>query len=418
MAQATTPVGAVDEPAISLPASSSTAGILANDADRDSTYHLKWIHWNTDRIPIIMQSKNGPCPLIAIMNVLLLREKIKLPSMLEQITADQLLSYLGECLMDCVTSTAPLSESDPKPSCTQPSPRDPPAESEQPSSSDPNIETSAQTKSNEEVATESCSSYKESTQSPTPSTSRSRSNECATSLNDDLRLNLEQNIHDAMEIMPKFKTGLDVNIKFSGISNFEFTPECIIFDLLRIPLYHGWLIDADLSDLKSAIGHLSYNQVVDMIITHKNSTDPTTQTNVLLAEDFLDRTASQLTLFGLNELRSKIRDNEIGILFRNNHFLTLFKRDGQLYTLVTDHGYLTEENVIWESLDSIEGAGRYFNSEFQDAGTAERQISEFRAIDERRRQLENDFLMALSLKEEEEEAVAAAVAASSDGTNC
>jgi hypothetical protein len=27
------------------------------------------------------------------------------------------------------------------------------------------------------------------------------------------------------------------------VSKFEYTPECIIFDLLNIPLYHGWLFD-------------------------------------------------------------------------------------------------------------------------------------------------------------------------------
>lgn len=27
------------------------------------------------------------------------------------------------------------------------------------------------------------------------------------------------------------------------IDDFEFTPECAIFDLLDIPLYHGWIVD-------------------------------------------------------------------------------------------------------------------------------------------------------------------------------
>lgn len=29
------------------------------------------------------------------------------------------------------------------------------------------------------------------------------------------------------------------------ISDFEFTPECAIFDLLDIPLYHGWIVDSE-----------------------------------------------------------------------------------------------------------------------------------------------------------------------------
>lgn len=237
--------------------SASTSGAntstAAEDNDSESTCHLKWIQWNTGKIPIVMQSKNGPCPLIATMNVLLLREKIKLPTMLEQITESQLLTYLGECILDCVSD---------------------------------------EMKEDENVI-----------------------------------LNLEQHIHDAMEILPKLKTGLDVNIKFSGITDFEYTPECIIFDLLRIPLYHGWLIDPDLTELQNAIGGQSYNQLVDCIIAKKNSTEPEDVVQVLIAEEFLERTANQLTQYGLDELKGGIKDNEIGILFRNNHFLTLFKRE-------------------------------------------------------------------------------------------
>ena len=311
---------------LAITASASSTAINQDD-NNESTYHLKWIPWNSDKIPIVMQSINGPCPLIATMNVLLLREKVKLPTMLEQITASQLLTYIGECIMDSV-----------------------PADLE-----------------NDENAL----------------------------------LNLEQNIHDAMEILPKLKTGLDVNIRFTGITDFECTPECIIFDLLRIPLYHGWLVDPNLIELNNAIGTQSYNQLVDNIITNKSSQDPEVSTKILIAEEFLERTASQLTLHGLRELKARIKDNEIGILFRNNHFLTLFKRENEIYTLVTDHGYLTEDNIIWETLDNIEGAGHFYDSNFQTAEVTNRQVSEFNAIDQRQQQMVNDYLIALSLKEEE-----------------
>lgn len=52
-----------------------------------------------------------------------------------------------------------------------------------------------------------------------------------------------QNVDDAMTVLPKLATGLDVNVRFTGVSDFEYTPECSIFDLLGIPLYHGWLVD-------------------------------------------------------------------------------------------------------------------------------------------------------------------------------
>lgn len=58
-----------------------------------------------------------------------------------------------------------------------------------------------------------------------------------------------QNMSDAMAVLPKLSTGLDVNVRFTGVSDFEYTPECIVFDLLNIPLYHGWLLDPQVNGL-------------------------------------------------------------------------------------------------------------------------------------------------------------------------
>lgn len=41
-----------------------------------SLYHIKWIRWKEENTPIITQNENGPCPLLAIMNVLLLAWKV------------------------------------------------------------------------------------------------------------------------------------------------------------------------------------------------------------------------------------------------------------------------------------------------------------------------------------------------------
>lgn len=39
-------------------------------------YCVKWIPWKGERTPIITQSTNGPCPLLAIMNILFLQWKV------------------------------------------------------------------------------------------------------------------------------------------------------------------------------------------------------------------------------------------------------------------------------------------------------------------------------------------------------
>jgi hypothetical protein len=66
---------------------------------------------------------------------------------------------------------------------------------------------------------------------------------------------------------------------FHRVKDFEYTPECIIFDLLNIPLYHGWLVDPQCDKTVRALQSLGYNQIVEKIIRNKctNETDLVTE---------------------------------------------------------------------------------------------------------------------------------------------
>ncbi|XP_049573164.1 ubiquitin carboxyl-terminal hydrolase MINDY-2 isoform X2 [Syngnathus scovelli] len=254
-----------------------------------SIYHIKWIKWREENTPIITQNENGPCPLLAIMNVLLLAWKVKMPPMMEIITAEQLMEYLGDYILE--TKPKEISEAQ--------------------------------------------------------------------------RLNYEQNMSDAMAVLHKLQTGLDVNVKFTGVRVFEYTPECIVFDLLDIPLYHGWLVDPQMCDIVKAVGNCSYNQLVEKIISCKQSDNSELAGEGIVAEQFLSSTATQLTYHGLCELTSTVEEGELCVFFRNNHFSTMIKYKGQLYLLVTDQGFLTEEKVVWESLHNVDGDGNFCDSEFR-----------------------------------------------------
>lgn len=61
---------------------------------------------------------------------------------------------------------------------------------------------------------------------------------------------------------------MNITLNFR-VKHFEFTPECIVFDLLSIGLYHGWLIDPQNTEIASAVSGLSYNQLVEKIIASK-----------------------------------------------------------------------------------------------------------------------------------------------------
>ncbi|KAL4613368.1 protein FAM63B isoform X2 [Arapaima gigas] len=288
-----------------------------------SIYHIKWIRWKEENTAIITQNENGPCPLLAIMNVLLLAWKVvKMPPMMEIITAEQLMEYLGDYILE------------------------------------------AKPKEISEVQ----------------------------------RLNYEQNMSDAMAVLHKLQTGLDVNVKFTGVRVFEYTPECIVFDLLDIPLYHGWLVDPQMGDIVKAVANCSYNQLVEKIISCKQSENSELAGEGFVAEQFLNNTATQLTYHGLCELTSSVQEGELCVFFRNNHFSTMTKFKGQLYLLVTDQGFLTEENVVWESLHNVDGDGNFCDSEFHLRPPSDPETV-YRGQQD---QIDQDYLMALSLQQEQQ----------------
>ncbi|XP_005110657.1 ubiquitin carboxyl-terminal hydrolase MINDY-1 [Aplysia californica] len=271
------------------PSTVAAAVAAASDSDQESVYYIKWIAFDQAKVPIITQNENGPCPLLAIMNVLLLKGKVKLAPMLEMITSEQLMTYLGECIFENM-------------------PQD---------------------------------------------------------LSETTRANYEQNMQDAMGVMYKLQTGLDVNVKFTGVGDFEYTSECIIFDLLELSLYHGWLVDPQDAETVKAVNQCSYNQLVEKIISLKHSEQEDNVTYALIAEQFLDRTASQLTYHGLCELSSHVKEKELCVFFRNNHFNTLYKHNNELFLLVTDQGFLTERNVVWETLSNVDGDCHFVDGSFR-----------------------------------------------------
>ncbi|EFX83129.1 hypothetical protein DAPPUDRAFT_48508 [Daphnia pulex] len=303
-------------------------------------HHIKNIQFKDKNVGIVTQNENGPCPLVAIINVLLLRRQITLPTHLEIVSAAKLMEYIGDAMLESVPKN----------------------------------------------------------------------------LSGEVRLNYEQNMHDAMAVLPKLQTGLDVNVKFTGVRDFEYTPECIIFDLLRIPLFHGWLVDPQTPEVVAAVGQAGYNQLVEKVISQKCSNDENAVLEALVIENFLERSASQLTYHGLSELTTSMEDDEIGVLFRNNHFSTIYKRQKELLQLVTDQGFLGESSVVWETLGSIDGDGQFVDSHFRTvppkpelAPSGDSASPNTSAQLTAEQQIDHDFLVALSLQEEQQQEQPAAV---------
>ena len=179
--------------------------------------------------------------------------------------------------------------------------------------------------------------------------------------------NHAQQLESVLGLLPRLSRGLDLNIFFGSISKFEFTEEISVFDSLGIPLLHGWIADRDSSTSSSLLSGLSYNHLVFKIVEFKSLCEDQdskkqyseTEQELLrsghVLEQFLHSTASQLTHQGISDLYECVKDRQLAVFFRNNHFSTIFSYGGMLFSLVTDHGYIDEPFVVWESLNEITG---------------------------------------------------------------
>jgi hypothetical protein len=178
----------------------------SNPQEAPLAYQLKWISWKDDVfIPVITQNRNGPCPIIALCNVLTFKRKIRIPPGNSAIHSDE----LAQLLADHILSAKPTNQTEVQ------------------------------------------------------------------------EANYLQSIQDALLVFPKLHTGIDVNVKFSGVDAFEYTPEIGLFDLVGVSLYHGWVADPQEREMYQIVGKTSYNQLVSTAIGSNESSqedDPTNQT--------------------------------------------------------------------------------------------------------------------------------------------
>ncbi|PRQ60320.1 putative translation initiation factor IF2/IF5, ubiquitin interacting, MINDY deubiquitinase [Rosa chinensis] len=316
---------------------------------KDCLYKTKLIQFLDRTAPIVLQNDNGPCPLLAICNVLSLRNNLNLSADTTEVSQEKLLTLVAERLIDSIDN--------------------------------------------------------------------------------------KDAVADAIDLLPRLATGINVDIKFTRISDFESTPERAIFDLLDIPLYHGWIVDPVLNETANAIESKSYNTLMGELVAmetqsmtatlgvpspslsktrylvespHSASSD---EPKVIKAGDreeeaellmalqmsmgelstsvgdpecsnshqselsvqqgelirtFLKNNASQLTYYGLFCLQDGLKEQELCVFFRNNHFSTMFKINGEVYLLATDQGYLNQHDLVWEKLNEVNGDTLFMTGNFKE----------------------------------------------------
>ena len=191
-------------------------------------------------------------------------------------------------------------------------------------------------------------------------------------------------LHTGMNVNPRFVpsrfqekqshlAGLNLSLAQgnprSELGGFEQTREMKLYSTFAIPLIHGWI------PMENDAAHVAFDKIAPTyedaqnVLFKEEELEEKLKTDSLSLEEqdfFLDLTnvkeflstwPTQLTDHGLASIKRTIKPAQVAILFRNDHFSTLYKepQTNELMTLVTDAGYATHDEIVWENLADISG---------------------------------------------------------------
>ena len=163
------------------------------------------------------------------------------------------------------------------------------------------------------------------------------------------------------------------------------TSDIQLYSTFGIPLVHGWIAEPG-SGVDKALSRVAqYHEDIQLLQFQKADLEQrVVQEGATLTpkEEELIRdiqtiqmfteveNPTQLTPFGLGQLRDKLAPGSVTILFRNDHFSTLYRHpDAGLFTLVTDAGYASHAEIVWESLVDVNGSqSGLFSGDFLPVG--------------------------------------------------
>ncbi|SCU88073.1 LAMI_0D08658g1_1 [Lachancea mirantina] len=192
-------------------------------------------------------------------------------------------------------------------------------------------------------------------------------------------------VNHLLQLLPQLHTGLSIDPVFNG--SFSDGEEMSLFRIFNVSIVHGWI--ADMHHDPDQYGHVagySYESAQKRLveayeIQHGQPGSASVTQNHAILEDanyikaFLARSATQLTDYGLVHLKEVLLEKSYAILFRNDHFSTIIKSNGELFLLVTDQGFRSSPDIVWQSLKSVNGSqdtfytGDFISASLQKAGT-------------------------------------------------
>lgn len=214
-------------------------------------------------------------------------------------------------------------------------------------------------------------------------------------------------------MLPELHRGLNVNPKFNGEFDKSNQDANELFNVFKVRLVHGWCMD----DPSDNLADLSYESAQDLLTkatdlkneeaeetAEENNQQKTIQEDAKCIQKFLSSTATQLTETGLSHLNDTLEEGEFAVLFRNDHFSTLYKHSDSLYNLVTDVGFGKHQNIVWESLLTVDGSADSFLDGHFNICSFEKKEDTF--SDESEEQFDKDKQLAQQLQQEEDRKIA------------
>ncbi|KAJ2013162.1 hypothetical protein GGI14_005516, partial [Coemansia sp. S680] len=321
-------------PAVSVEDERRTPLLSSSPAKKKQEYRLKDIQWRDTRtgrlrnVKIVTQNENGPCPLIALINVLTLSTNLVIGGVSKRTTTDE--ELMGLLANHLLLRTEPPSAYD------------------------------VGNSGGESVPA-------------------------------------EHDVNAVLSLLPTLSKGLDVDLQFSHIYDFATTPASLLFRAFGVDLVHGWVVDPEdgvagilLDECRNsyegavefifAADELSGGHVVGGGDQSRVLSDAQSRTvsKAIQLNEWMNANATQLTDCGLHNLGTMLPGNHLCVLFRNNHFSTLFRRGtGELYILCTDDVVAGDERIVWETLSDVrQTSARFLDSGFQPLDRPRRESTE------------------------------------------
>ncbi|RMZ73152.1 hypothetical protein GMOD_00008947 [Pyrenophora seminiperda CCB06] len=192
-------------------------------------------------------------------------------------------------------------------------------------------------------------------------------------------------LHTGLNVNPMFVPDANPGSGNAALTNragaFENTQDMKLYRTFNIPLMHGWLPEAG-SVACDAFTRIAPSYETSQFVQFQeeelntklasgdslNEEEQQMFTDIHAIKEFLLTWPTQLSEYGLKVIRDNLQLGQVAILFRNDHFSTLCKnpRNGELVTLVTDQGYSGHDEIVWESLTDVNGQGsQLFSGDFR-----------------------------------------------------